>query len=97
MIRGSPQTKPDLRPGTLERLERLWNTTQRSKRSWPAARQASSRPAGGGALVEVDLGVALVGGNDEVVPLGEGERTAQDSRSGSTLPVGLPGLHRNST
>ena len=34
-------------------------------------------PRGRGALVQVDLGVALVGGNDEVVPLGEGERTAQ--------------------
>ena len=49
MIRAaSPATKPDLIPGTLERFDRLENTTSRGKPWRPSRCAASSAPSGGG-------------------------------------------------
>ena len=77
MIAGSPATNPERSPGRLERLDRLWNTTQRSKRvaAGGLGRLQQARRRRG--LVQVDLRVALVGGDDEVVALGELQRALQ--------------------
>jgi hypothetical protein len=66
-------------------LDRLWNTTQRLKSSRPKATQALSRPTGG-VFVEVELAVALVGSDHEVVFVGQGDQFFQgverDQRAG---------------
>ena len=64
--RASPATKPERMPGQFERFDRLENTTSRVKSVAPELVRGLQR-AERRLVVEVDLGVALVGGDDEAV------------------------------
>ena len=70
----SPATKPERMPGTLERLDRLVKATRLRKSLRPELRCAASSAPSGGFVAEVDLGVALVGGDDEAVAVAQLEQ-----------------------
>ncbi len=68
MLFGPPATKPERSPGRFDRLESEWNTVTRSG-SAPTCCGHLQRA--GRRRVAVDLGIALVGEDAEIVLLGQ--------------------------
>ena len=62
----------------------------------PANAAACSKPGGGVGFVEIDLAVALIGSDDEVMTLREFQGALQIVML-ATAPVGLLGEHRNNS
>ena len=81
---------PSACPGAFERFDRLEKTTSRSKSSRPSLRAACSAPERRLA-VEVDLRVALVGGDDEAVAVGRARTARFHSSSVITRAAGIAG------
>ena len=79
-------------PGTLLRLDSEVNITSRRKSLRPSLLRGF-QPAQRRLVAEVDLGVALVAGDHEAVPVGLSANSCSHSDSGITAPVGLPGEH----
>ncbi len=69
MSSGQPATKPERSPGTLERFDSEWNTTQWREGCIAARVRCLQQRWRGTRLVEEQLRVALVGGDHEVVTL----------------------------
>ena len=61
-------------PGTLERLDRLENITSRGNRHARAGARCLQRAERRLGFVEIDLRIALVGGDDETVLVGQREQ-----------------------
>ena len=83
----SPATKPERKPGRLERLDSELKTTRFLKRSGVASATADA-PVGGSS--RVDLRIALVEEQHEVVAARERERAGGYSRRWRRRPAGWP-------
>ena len=91
MIAASPATNPERMPGTLERLDRLWNTTQRFEIVAPHGRGGCKQARWRRVILGIDFRIALVRGDHEIVAVGKPDQMLQGLVS-IAAPLGLPGV-----